>query len=290
MRKIRSFIELTRIEHGLFVGLVPVSTYVLTSPHIEPLALVVLYVTALLAEVYLFSLNDICNIAEDRINRPNAPLVRGEISIREAKLITYTALLTGLAIVSVSYFYKLLNTLSLVVYIVAIVLGTLYNVRLKRVCLVGNLLTSVTTSLSFLYGMERISTIPILLFITSLIACLGREVIKTIIDVEGDRVAGLSTLPIKYGIELSRKVALSSELAASALLIFIAVYVFSSPLLFTKFAILATCSIAVSILNIISLFRVQDYEKLRRTLLKLMFILIVSYLASALFFYLSRIY
>ncbi|NPA69586.1 MAG: UbiA family prenyltransferase [Crenarchaeota archaeon] len=290
MRKLRSFIKLTRIEHGLFVGLVPLSTYVLTSSHINILTLLVLYFTALLAEIYLFTLNDLCNIAEDRINRPEAPLVKGEITIFEAKLITFISLIAGLIIIALAYIYNILNTISLIVYIVAIILGTLYNIRLKRVCLIGNILTSLTTSLSFLYGMERLSMIPLLLFATSFIACLGREVIKTIIDIEGDRVAGLSTLPIKYGIDISRKVAIGSEVTASGLLLLLAGYVFSSPLLMNRFFILASCCIVVSILNVISLFKVQDYEKLRRTLLKLMFILILSYLVNALFLYLSGIY
>ncbi len=290
MSKLRSFIKLTRIEHGLFVGLVPLSTYVLTSPHINILTLIILYFTALLAEIYLFTLNDICNIAEDRINRPDAPLIRGEISLLEAKLITIISLLSGLIIIVLAYVYDLLNMFSLIVYIVAIVLGTLYNIKLKKVCLLGNVLTSLTTSLSFLYGMENISMIPLLLFIVSFIACLGREIIKTIIDIEGDRIAGLSTLPIKYGIEISRKVALGSELAASGLLLLLAAYVLSSPLLMNRFFILAIGSIIVSTLNIVFLIKVQDYERLRKILLKLMFILILSYLITALFFYLSRIY
>jgi len=282
--------RLTRIEHGLFVGLVPVSTYVLTSNHINVITILVLYFSALLAEIYLFTLNDLCNIAEDRINRPDAPLVTGEVKISEAKIITYISLVSGVTTVVVSYVYGLINDISLAVYLTALVLGTLYNIGLKRTCLIGNVLTSITTSLSFIYGMEQISTVPIMLFFISFIACMGREIIKTIIDIEGDRLAGLTTLPIKYGIDLSKKIAIGSELVASILLMFLSFYVFTNISLLYRFSLLAAGSLVVALLNIVTLFKIRDFSKLRKILLELMFLLIVSYLATALFCYLSRVY
>ncbi|NPA22863.1 MAG: UbiA family prenyltransferase [Crenarchaeota archaeon] len=290
MRGFRSFMRLTRIEHGLFVGLVPVSTYVLTSNHINVITILVLYFSALLAEIYLFTLNDLCNIAEDRINRPDAPLVTGEVKISEAKIITYISLVSGVTTVVVSYVYGLINDISLAVYLTALVLGTLYNIGLKRTCLIGNVLTSITTSLSFIYGMEQISTVPIMLFFISFIACMGREIIKTIIDIEGDRLAGLTTLPIKYGIDLSKKIAIGSELVASILLMFLSFYVFTNISLLYRFSLLAAGSLVVALLNIVTLFKIRDFSKLRKILLELMFLLIVSYLATALFCYLSRVY
>ncbi len=290
MSKLRSLLRLTRIEHGLFVGLVPVSTYVITAEKLNILTIIILYLSSLLAEIYLFTLNDLYNLSEDRINRPDAPLVRGDVSITEAKIITTLSLAAGISMTLISYIYGLLNSLSLAVYISAIVLGTLYNIRLKRVCLVGNAITSLTTSLSFLYGMYRISIIPLMLFIISFVACIGREVIKTIIDIEGDKLAGLSTLPIKYGIDISRKFAISSELIASILLVALSTYIFTNLAMITRFTILAIGSLAVAILNIVALVRVRDFSKLRRILLQLMFILIISYLLTALSCYLSRVY
>ncbi len=290
MSRIKSIIKLTRVEHGVFVGLVPVSTYVLTAKNVNMITVMILYLSSLLAEMYLFTLNDILNLSEDRVNRPYAPLVRGDISIRCALLISIISLLVGTSMVVTAYMFKHLNMLSLIVYVIAIALGTGYNVRLKKICIIGNLATSITTSLSFLYGMYHISPVPLILFVTSLLACIGREVTKTIVDVEGDRLAGIVTIPIKYGIDVSRKVIAISEILASVILLTLPIYL---ALTYINIVIIYTPlivgSTVVSILTILDVISVTDYELLRRKLLKYMFVLIITYFITSVLYYLSRI-
>jgi len=291
VKKLRAFIELTRIEHGVVVGLVPVATYLLTSNTVNYITIIILYLTSLLAEIYLFTLNDICNIPEDRINRPNAPLIRGDFSIKSAYIVAIISLISGLTISIISTIEGLLNLTSLTVYIIALALGTAYNIKLKRVCLVGNFITSLTTSLSFIYGMYRISIIPISLFIISLIACIGREVAKSIIDIEGDRVAGLNTLPIKYGIEISRKVVKSTEMAASIMLLVLTtmlIFYYMSKIL-TYIPLIFAC-IVVSLLTIYTTSKYDDFRKIRKLLLLYMSMLIIAYFLTGILNYLSWIY
>ncbi len=279
IHKLRAFLKLSRIDHGLFAGIVPVATYILTSGRVSPLTIVVLYVTTLLAEIYLFVLNDIMNIQEDRINRPDAPLVRGDITLREALAIALLSIILSILLLLWAYITGLINTFSLIVYCAALIIGTAYNVRLKRYPLVGNFATSLTTALAFLYGMYNINPVPILLFFTSLFACLGRELIKSIIDIEGDRAAGLKTLPIVKGVEFSIILAKIFEIIALVLFLATVAVSFHALNLWQALVLLSGFVYTLVVLKS-TLFRreLQNYESMRRGILKAMFIVIVSYL------------
>ncbi len=282
-RKLRAFLKLSRIDHGIFAGIVPVATYILTSHRISILTIAVLYITTLLAEIYLFVLNDIMNIQEDKINRPDAPLVKGEITIRTAWLITITSLTLSIIILAIAHLYNIINTFSLTIYATAIVIGTLYNIKLKKYPFVGNLATSLTTALAFLYGLYSLNMIPILLFLTSLFACLGREIIKSIIDIEGDKLAGLRTLPIVKGIEYSTKLAKIFEVIALALFLVTVVASFYILSIWQALVLLLGFICALIILEK-TLFKkeLKDYEHARKGILKAMFMVIMSYFFTCL--------
>ncbi len=280
-RRFSSFIKLTRIEHGVFAGIVPVATYLLTTNHVNIITLIILYMTTLLAEVYLFVLNDIMNIEEDKINRPWAPLVRGEIRLREAYVIVAISLFLGIVLVLLSYITNLLNTISLAVYITAIIVGTLYNIYLKRLPLVGNFATSLTTSLTFLYGMMKISIIPIVMFLISIFACLGRELIKSIIDIEGDKVAGLRTLPIVKGVEFCLKLAKAFEITALVIFGYLLMYSLIMHNIYMMLTIgigfIVSSAIIIKTLFLRNQNDVNDFESARRGILNAMFIVILTY-------------
>ncbi len=284
--RLNAVLRLARIEHGVILGLVPVASYLLTNYDVNTIVIVLLYLSALLAEIYLFVENDILNLEEDKINRPHAPLVRGLISVRTAWVIAIASITAGMIPAAYCMFIDPKLMFSFCIYVVAITLGTLYNVVLKRTFLLGNLATALTTSLAFLYGANIDSSnimLPLLLFLTSTVASLGREFVKTAIDVEGDRAAGYRTIAIVLGADKTLVIARKVELAAITLLGLTAVY----SALALGIASLPIVAGSTATIAILYAKLGERPEKLRLIILKLMAIVILCYFLSAILYRLT---
>ncbi|MGC9179145.1 MAG: geranylgeranylglycerol-phosphate geranylgeranyltransferase [Vulcanisaeta sp.] len=223
---LRAFVKLSRIEHGVLTSLIVIASYVIAGGR-NTITMVLLFLSSLLTEIFLFATNDIYNIEEDRINRPDAPLVRGEVSIKEAWFLSLLSLIIAILLNALGIVMKYLMTWSIVILLMAIILGFSYNYRLKRVIIVNNILVATTSSLTFLYGLYAISSIPptlnipYLLFTVSFLATIGRELVKGAIDVAGDVRASVKTIANVYGIK--------SAVILAVVFTFIAVFI--SPLI-----------------------------------------------------------
>ncbi|WP_243678894.1 UbiA family prenyltransferase [Vulcanisaeta distributa] len=181
---LRAFIRLSRIEHGILTSLIVIASYVIAGGR-SAIAMVLLFLSSLLTEIFLFATNDIYNIEEDRINRPDAPpLVRGEASISEAWVLSLLSVVIAILLNVLGIAMGYLVAWSIVILIMAIALGFSYNYRLKRVIIVNNVFVAITSSLTFLYGLYAVSStiptlnLPYLLFIVSFLATMGRELVK----------------------------------------------------------------------------------------------------------------
>ncbi len=147
-------------------------------------------------------INDYFDIEIDKINRPNRPLPSGSISptivLNIYVSITFSALI-------LSYFN--LEFAPFVIIVVTSIMMFLYSYKLKRIPLVGNLVVSFFTGLAFLFGSVVVENIycGIIPMIFAFLISLMREVVKDIEDIEGDKSAGISTFPIKYGVDNSVK-------------------------------------------------------------------------------------
>lgn len=223
---LRAFVRLSRIEHGVLTSLIVIASYVVAGGR-NIIAMILLFLSSLLTEIFLFATNDIYNIEEDRINRSDAPLVSGEVSIREAWVLSLSSVAMAILLNALSIIMKYLMIWSMVILLMAIILGFSYNYRLKKVIIVNNVLVAITSSLTFLYGLYAVSSmpptlnLPYLLFIVSFLATMGRELIKGAIDVEGDVRAGVRTVANVYGIK-------STVILA---IVFTLIAVFISPLI-----------------------------------------------------------
>lgn len=140
-------------------------------------------------------LNDLCGIEEDRINKPGRPLPSGRLPVGIARLEAVFFLSFGLGCGQIlpipAPFIALVAALGLV----------LYNVWLKRVPLLGNLLVSAIGGLAFVYGGASVQA-PLPALMPALFAFLfhaGREILKDLEDMAGDRLRKGSTLPLRWG-------------------------------------------------------------------------------------------
>ncbi|MCZ6633259.1 MAG: geranylgeranylglycerol-phosphate geranylgeranyltransferase [bacterium] len=147
------------------------------------------------------ALNDLCDLETDRINKPERPLPSGRVSPLLVRLEAIVLLILGL----LAGFF--LPPSAVAIAWIAVCGLILYNIRLKRVPLLGNFLVSLLGSLAFLYGGTAVqapypATIPA---IFALFYHLGREILKDVEDTQGDPSG--STLALRWGKRNARMLA-----------------------------------------------------------------------------------
>ncbi|RMF57542.1 MAG: hypothetical protein D6748_10915 [Calditrichaeota bacterium] len=142
------------------------------------------------------TLNDYFDIEIDRINKPERPLPAGKISPHSA--------LTA-AIVEFGFGIGLSIFISVPMLLLALTFSALliwYSAHLKKTVIWGNLAVSLSTAAAFIYGGFSVRK-PLEALIPALFAFFfhfGREIIKDIEDMKGDRQHHAITFPIRYGI------------------------------------------------------------------------------------------
>lgn len=156
------------------------------------------------------AINDYCDRKIDAINRPERPIPSGRISPSRALAISRTffiagvllAIPLGLPCVSLA----ILNSLILAIY----------AAELKRMGLVGNLAIGYLVGSTFLFGglaVDRLQAVSILAAM-ALLSTAGRELIKDIEDMKGDKKIGIETFPICYGPRAAAALAIAFIVAA----------------------------------------------------------------------------
>jgi len=145
------------------------------------------------------AINDYFDANIDAINRPDRPIPSGRISKESAYNLSIQLFFIGWII---SQFIGSNRIPSLIAIFNSILL-ILYAKSLKRKVIVGNLSVSYLTGSTFLFGGAAYGgkgiQVTLILFFLSMLATFAREIVKTIEDIEGDKLDGASTLPIKIG-------------------------------------------------------------------------------------------
>jgi len=162
--------------------------------------------------------NDIYDIEIDKINKPNRPIPRGSITLKQAKLLYFFYLIIGLAFAFIHSILFNLGILNILIAALFGFIGWLYAYWGKKSGFPGNIIVSVSFSIGLIYGaILNNSTIPnyiYFFFLTSFFLLLSREIIKGCEDIEGDKKEGVKTLAIRIGIKPATRIAtLSSALA-----------------------------------------------------------------------------
>jgi len=240
--------RLIRGEHGVLAALASTASYLVAGGR-DPLASMLLAVSTFLAEAGLFAHNDLVNLEEDKINRPDAPLVTGAVDINTARVVAYGSLASGAAAAA------LLGPAPLAIYALAAALGVWYNAKLKQVPVVGNFVVAFLTSMTYIYGMTAAggaSVVLTLLFLSSLVANLGREFVKVAMDYEGDMRAGVRTLAVAVGPQKAAALGAAVTLASVVFGLALTYAAFSQGLLFLALGAAAT-SLSLIYLSLIAL-------------------------------------
>ena len=141
------------------------------------------------------AINDFFDIAIDKINRPDRPLPRGALSLKEAQTIWISLSASGAVL---SLFLGFWNLLIACVWIGGLYV---YSRYLKGTVLVGNFAVALMTGLAFPFGalVAGRPSLGVYPGLFAFLANLAREMIKDVEDVDGDAMVNAETLPVKHG-------------------------------------------------------------------------------------------
>lgn len=158
------------------------------------------------------SLNDYFDRETDKVAHAERPIPSGRVSPGGARLV---AGLLFVFAVALGFFVSLY---SILIVVSAILIMVYYERSLKARGLSGNLAISWLTGALFLFGGAAVDKLELAWILAALafLATLGREIVKDVQDMEGDKLSR-RTLPMRIGPRRAGLVASASFLAAVAL-------------------------------------------------------------------------
>lgn len=211
MKKLKATWELMRLEHGvmIFIAILIGSVIALEGNAFPSVyTLVLTFFTALFLEASTFALNDYYDLEIDKRNkRKDRPLVRGDLSPKTALYLFLVLFPLGIIC---SFF---VNLSCFIIALITALFAILYDVKLKKIKLLGNFYISYAMAIPFIFGGAAVITENTLFFtihpaiyIIALIAFLagsGREIMKDVMDFKGDKEKGVKSFPKYIGIRKS---------------------------------------------------------------------------------------
>jgi len=139
--------------------------------------------------------NDYLDVEIDKINQPNRVLPSGQISPKAAWI--YSVVLTVIALVIAAF----INPAAFIVALMVSLILFLYSWKLKSTVLMGNATVAAISALSVVFGGIAAGNVwpTLLLAVIVAVAILGREVLKTLADYEGDMKERVRTISTAWG-------------------------------------------------------------------------------------------
>jgi len=220
--KFTDAIEILRPINGLMGSLTVIIGILNTRIDIDPITLIFNMIFGVLTYFFISGssmvINDYYDIEIDKINRPERPIPRVSITLKQAKILWIITVLIG-TILSIihSVLFNIGYLITIIVVFMAFI-GWLYAAWGKKSGFLGNIIVGISFSIGLIYGaMLNNSIIPPYIyyfFLTSFFLLLSREVIKGCEDVEGDKNEGVKTLAIRIGIKKSTIVSMIFAIGA----------------------------------------------------------------------------
>ncbi len=229
MGKLKAIWQIMRLEHGvmlfiaILIGSLISQKTLYDNTNLPLLNIFLTFFTALFLEASTFALNDYYDLEIDRINkRTDRPLVRGDISPKTALYLFYFLFPLGLVC---SFF---VNMTCFIIALVTALISVLYDVKMKKIKLIGNFYIAYIMAIPFVFGGATVlgnsafsfEAMNPAIYIVALIAFLagaGREIMKDVMDFEGDLTKGVKSFPRYIGIRVSNSIAAVFYILAIAL-------------------------------------------------------------------------
>lgn len=190
-----SYLEILRIPNAVMSVIAVIVSAILVSFYL-PIQILIASAAVFLISGGGMVINDYFDYKADKVNRPKRTIPSGKISRRNALTYSLILFILGNAIV----FFLNYKMLYLALFNTFLLL--IYSCRLKKIILLGNFTISWLTASIFLFGSLLsgfITATVFILFLMVFSSTVGREITKTIEDVEGDKKINANTLPIVAG-------------------------------------------------------------------------------------------
>lgn len=207
-KKIKAVWELTRLGHGVMIAIAILIGFLITErtfPAIDKFFLTMF--TGFFLQASTFALNDFFDLEIDRINnRTDRPLVRGDLEPRTA---FYLFLLCFPLGIICSYF---VNWTCFLIALFTGMFAIFYDLVLKKIKVLGNFFIAYTMAIPFVFGgaavLNNLNLHPAIFTIASIafLSGAGREIMKDIMDFEGDKEKGVKSFPYYFGIYISNAI------------------------------------------------------------------------------------
>lgn len=140
-------------------------------------------------------INDYYDFEVDKVNKSYRPLPSKKISLENALLLWFFTSVSG---VTLSLF---INFYAFFIAVIAVFLLFLYSYEAKNSLLIGNIIVSILTGMTFIYSGTAVGKYKDVLIpaVFAFLFHLGREILKDMQDIDADKKRDAVTLPIKYG-------------------------------------------------------------------------------------------
>jgi len=288
--RVFAFIETTRPYTLLWCGLVSLAGACIAKGSFPNfyIALLVTFIP-IMGWIAGLNLSDFFDRKLDQIQKDHRPIPSGRIKSYEILIIGFFFAIIGLV------FSYLLGIDNLIISIFAAVLVLTYAKFLKSRGMIGNINRGLITGMAFFFGVfsiyDSIIDIPMYIWLISLIFVIhdaNSNLIGAIRDVEGDKIGGYMTFPVKYGIKKSIYISLLLTIIWLSLAVYIPyIYGFLNDVYYFLIAIV----ILIVLIIYLCCFRSLDtFSRVKALKAHEFFVIERITLASAFIFGISKIF
>ena len=273
-----ALLSLIRPINSFMIGLAVVVGIAIGSPDMLFSRLTIYgFITGFSISSYSMIINDIYDIEIDKVNQPERPLAKQIISINSALSLSLILLLIGLTSSLLISYYNIIITA------IFSILSWFYNIWGKKQGIIGNSIVASSMSIPFIFGGVITGNISLLVWSISLIAFLsgmGREIIKTIADIKGDKIKGIKSVSIQFGSRNAMLIA-CGFIIISILISFIPVYLNLIQIYYIPLLILTDLILLYSIFVLSKNYSKSESQKVKKYILYAMLFGLITFLANS---------
>lgn len=213
-KRIHGLISMMRLPNCLMMGFAVIIGELIASQIVPAQAAFYGFMTGFFLLAASMVLNDCFDREIDAINQPERPIPAGVIKTSEA--ISFAIILACVGMLFAAY----TGVWTLLIAIASMVLSLTYNAKIKKLGLLGNAIVSGNVAIPFIYGgfVVRSPTWSLAIFaLLAFLSSMGREIIKGIVDVSGDKAKGVKSVAATKGDAHAAKAGAALFFAAVAL-------------------------------------------------------------------------
>jgi geranylgeranylglycerol-phosphate geranylgeranyltransferase len=197
---LRAAVSILRPVNCAMIGFAVVIGYFVSKPAaVSVIDIILGFMTGFAICAFSMVVNDYYDIDVDRVNQPSRPLPSGALSKSDAVAIAAIALILGFAATAFTLDFQALLIVALYSF-----LAWLYDFRAKKYGVAGNMVVASSLAIPFVYGGvisggRVLDSLLLFMASTSFLAGVGREIVKAMADVPGDKERGVRSYASVHG-------------------------------------------------------------------------------------------